>query len=885
MTSTTSSPGRFDTASSLPGEHRTCRVDISRIARYAPSRLIGREAELGLLADVWAKMGRDELPRPRVISLVAPDGEGKTSLVAKWAAGLAAANWPGCEAAFAWSFHRQGTSDQIEASSDWFVKEALTFFGDPEMAGSAQTPFAKCKRLAQLVGERRALLILDRLEPLQFAPTSSQPVEPGLRDQGIAALLKALAANSRGLCVVTTRYSISDLRAYWQSTAPEIQLPRLSQQAGVALLRSLGLHGRQKDVETLVEDVKGHALTLNLLGTYLRDAHEGDVHKRELVKLEHPAEQGGQTFPVMDALVAWFQGQAGTGQQALALLQLLGLFDRPMSNDCLAALKQAPAIPGLTDGFFSVQKRWLGLGRAYIPIDEAQWTAAYSRLEAAKLITMNRDASGTLLSVETHPLLREYFARRLREEHPEAWRGGHRRLYENLCTTTKDKPEPTLEDMQPLYQAVAHGCQAGMQQEACQDLYCARIFRVDDPACAIDRLGAFGAGMEAVICFFEQPWSRASPSISRDNRFVVLNATAFLLRALGRLREAIEARRAAMEIAAELDAELSRSASGYPAARGAAMCAAGCAYHLCDLELMSGDVAGAVRDSEQAVAYSFRSGDSITQIMSCAALANALHHSGRRDEAKVRFREAEIIQDGLPPSNPLVFSTFPFQHCDLLLVGAERTTWALSGAFTQIESPSDKPAANDQQRASSVEAPLQSCAAVSQRAAKIVEWLVPGDSLLDIPLDLLTLGRAALYASILDPHNSQIPAATSHINSAVDGLRSAGKSDDLPRGLLTRAWLRFLTGARTGPESAQADLDEAWEIAERGPMPLFQADIHLHRTRLFHAVTPYPWPTDIDGRTRGPKDDIAAARQLIEKHGYWRRKEELEDAEEAAKRW
>ena len=33
--------------------------------------------------------------------------------------------------------------------------------------------------------------------------------------------------------------------------------------------------------------------------------------------------------------------------------------------------------------------------------------------------------------------------------------------------------------------------------------------------------------------------------------------------------------------------------------------------------------------------------------------------------------------------------------------------------------------------------------------------------------------------------------------------------------------------------SAQSDLDEAWEIAERGPMPLFLADIHLHRARLF----------------------------------------------------
>ena len=89
-----------------------------------------------------------------------------------------------------------------------------------------------------------------------------------------------------------------------------------------------------------------------------------------------------------------------------------------------------------------------------------------------------------------------------------------------------------------------------------------------------------------------------------------------------------------------------------------------------------------------------------------------------------------------------------------------------------------------------------------------------------------------------------------------------------------------------GVESAQEDLDEAWGIAERGPMRFHMADIHLYRARLFHAVKPYPWNKFEDGREgHGPKDDLADARKLIEQCGYWRRKEELEDAEEAAKNW
>jgi hypothetical protein len=58
-------------------------------------------------------------------------------------------------------------------------------------------------------------------------------------------------------------------------------------------------------------------------------------------------------------------------------------------------------------------------------------------------------------------------------------------------------------------------------------------------------------------------------------------------------------------------------------------------------------------------------------------------------------------------------------------------------------------------------------------------------------------------------------------------------------------------------------------------MPLHMVGIHLYRARLFRDVNPYPW--------QSPQHDLAEARRFIEKHGYWRRKEELEDAENAIK--
>src|SRR5262249_39416350 len=113
-----------------PRTRQERRFDISRIVKYAPAELIGRADETKHLNEAWQKVLRTERHRPHILTFVALGGEGKTSLVAKWAAELAAQDWPGCDGAFAWSFYSQGTRDQMAASSDLFLKEALIFFAE-----------------------------------------------------------------------------------------------------------------------------------------------------------------------------------------------------------------------------------------------------------------------------------------------------------------------------------------------------------------------------------------------------------------------------------------------------------------------------------------------------------------------------------------------------------------------------------------------------------------------------------------------------------------------------------------------------------------------------------------------------------------------------------
>ena len=112
-----------------------------------------------------------------------------------------------------------------------------------------------------------------------------------------------------------------------------------------------------------------------------------------------------------------------------------------------------------------------------------------------------------------------------------------------------------LAGLQPLYQAVAHGCQAGLWQEACDEVYIDRILRGtgNDDFYSSKKLGAFGANLGAVSCFFVEPWRHVRPQALPENpdRAWLLNEAAFYLRALGRLAEALEPMRIGAEMRME----------------------------------------------------------------------------------------------------------------------------------------------------------------------------------------------------------------------------------------------------------------------------------------------------------------------------------------------
>ncbi len=788
-----------------PTPHRDLpapRLDLGRLPIPGPY-LIGRDTELARLDAAW------EDPNTRVFTLIAFGGTGKSALVSRWLERMSLDNYRGARRVLDWSFYSQGTEERV-TSADRFLDHALDWFGDPDPKAGA--PRDRGLRLAELIRREPTLLILDGVEPLQHPP--NHPQAGRLKDPGLAALLKALAAANPGLCVVTTRERIADLDGF-TSTAPQVDLESLSPESGAELLKTLGVKGKPSELLAESKRFGNHALTLSLLGGYLSKACGGDIRRAKEVDLAGAAERkGGHALRVIGTYSAWL----GEGPE-LAALRLLGLFDRPAHPKAIAALRAKPAIPGLTNGLMT-RKHWWGRSE---PISEDAWNLALSNLrDHGLLLSADPHQPGTL---DAHPLVRVFFQEDLEKHHPEAWKSGNERLYEHLKNEAPDLPD-TLEAMEPLFTAVIHGCRAGRHQEALDEVYRRRIRRGNE-AYSLRKLGAFGSDLSALSGFFDRPWDQPSAGLSSADQAFVLNAAGFRLRALGRLAEAVQP----MEVALERRVLLK-------AWKNAAIIAG----NLSELTQTLGELSRAASFGKQCVELADRSGDAFQRVARRSRLAAALHQSGLWEESAESFREAEVLQAERQPEYPRLYSLPGYQYCDLLLsLGGPEPGAVLVGSGAD-------PEAERRWR--------EACQQVRQRAEQFFQWRVPGDPLLDIALDHLSLGRAHLGLA-------DFAEAAEHLNHAVEGLRRSGQEDDLPRGLLARAALHRQRGDLTG---AEADLFEALEIAERGRMRLFECDAHLEWARLCRQR----------GDQAGQQEHVARARRLVEETGYERRRREVE---------
>src|SRR5262249_43154348 len=148
-------------------------------------------------------------------------------------------------------------------------------------------------------------------------------------------------------------------------------------------------------LERWSREVGGHALALNLLGTYLRDVR-ADLHElREVDLLGEDADRHAERA------IRRYEDAFGPGSPETGVLLLMGFFDPEPGAEELRALRSAVRGVGGPLGLLAEDRAWAG---------------ALERVRRAGLIFAARDpARPGADQADAHPLVRGYGRKRLRE--------------------------------------------------------------------------------------------------------------------------------------------------------------------------------------------------------------------------------------------------------------------------------------------------------------------------------------------------------------------------------------------------------------------------------------------------------------------------------------
>lgn len=391
-----------------------------RVLGYLPSvapSLREREADLLLLDR------RYDEPGCRLMVLVAGPGEGKTTLAVEWLRTRVGAGALRQPLLFTWSFYQQsyrGATGQLMVAFWRGLAEALGVTLEDQMLDTE-----KAARLWAAMLVTPTLLWLDGME-VMLREQCRQP--GGIHDAALAELINLAVMHPEPHGSFILMASREHLHGHLRSAHPEVQHVLLSRVKAPA--PALG---------ALPSQVGLSALELSL--SAWSDAGEVKAGAKELRTLVRMR----------------LASLAGDGQQAILLAACL--FDRPPEWEHVHwLLTSLPPLPGL-----------------HVPAEsmpDDTWTEAVDALAMSGLLRVNAASA-----LEMHPLVAECLAEDFRLNSPKTWSAAQARLRDHFAAIPASDTPDTLEEMEPLFRAVWHGCQAGEYERTFRTIGEPRISR------------------------------------------------------------------------------------------------------------------------------------------------------------------------------------------------------------------------------------------------------------------------------------------------------------------------------------------------------------------------------------------------------------------------
>ena len=364
---------------------------------------VGREQELRWLDDRWAER------RPGAALIVAPAGQGKSTLVRHWLDNLAVAD-ERPDSVFWWSFDARPSVDE-------FIGAAVDHFSAGAAAPALRVGSAGTLLLAAYVVARPAVLVLDGLEGLKAASAPD-----ALRD--VLDLVEVVSdrPDARALVLLTSR----SMPERWDDVWPVLELPLLSPAEAVRLLTERT--GSAQEAEQLATRTTA-PLAVELLA----------LHPETAERLPESA--------TTEDVVAYLVDDLDIGERDL--LSVLSLTRRPLPSSFW---------PGLADVIAETG--------GVVPDDIA---GAIEALEAVGLLVRANDGVSSPVAVRTRTSAMVKNRSALDAALAELWWSGRR--MDQFSDGGEWRPAETLEELRPAIESVFHLSRAGRIEDAFDRLY------------------------------------------------------------------------------------------------------------------------------------------------------------------------------------------------------------------------------------------------------------------------------------------------------------------------------------------------------------------------------------------------------------------------------
>ena len=573
---------------------------------------VGRKEMLETITE-WYKN-----PEVRIGALIGWGGVGKSAIVRKWYDNLDS-NGIKPDGIFWWGFYRNAYLEQFLNALLRYVSQGRI---EPE---TIKSTWEKTDRIKEYIHQGTYLIILDGLEQMQKSESGDEFGKMIHRE--ITELLHYLAdvPETDGLCLITTRYPLKDLTEWLERGYKKLSLIDLSIPDSLSMLRERGVKGSEEDMTEVINRYKGHALSLTSLAGYVNRYYDGDIKQAPEVEF---VLGDRERFKDVNKLLRKYAEKMSDSERIF--LNIFSLFRTEVTENDFAIV-------------FRHKVKGTEFNKVLVRMHELDFRDLVSGLVDWRLISYDE----TKKTYTTHPLIKGYFESTLDEKIKKFC---HKHIYQYFGLYATEWPE-TLEEMQPLFEQVYHGCAARLYDEVFFDVFWEKIERRSEGLIKF-KLSAWETYLSLIKTFFPEGDLSQMPRVRKKRWQSYLFAEAGIaLKNIGRPTEAEEPNLAGLKIDIE-NKDWENASVAYT--------------NVADLQFRTGELESGLESAKKALdaAEKAKSDRDITN--SKAYLAWILHLLGKSEEADNWFRRADELRIKIDPDGNRLYSIYGIFYADFL---------------------------------------------------------------------------------------------------------------------------------------------------------------------------------------------------------------------------